>query len=295
MLDLASDWVRWFGDWAESHTFALINAGALLIVGWMVSRWAARRVEKLGTRLSRTKGPYQRLAADFVRYGIQSLILVVALSLVGLPTAGPVALVVALSVVAALATQGMLRNLVAGAMIQAARPVAVGDEIETDGVTGIVTDVGLLSTSLRSSDGVFVSIPNSRLSSRVIRNFSRLGARRLEATVTIGYDQNIDEVLTLCRDLAEANGRVLRNPPPEAVVSALRDTAVEITLRAWTSSAAHTDALYQLNREIKKALDMAGVHVAPTAPRQPLTPVPEPAAYISAAFRSRARSRAIEP
>lgn len=295
MLDLASDWAQTFGAWAASHSFALIKAGMLLVVGWLGSRWAAGRVERLGRRLAGADTPYSRVAAACVRYGLQSLILVVVLSLAGLPVVEPIALVVALTIVAALATQGMLRNLVAGAMIQSARPVAVGDEIETDGVRGIVTDVGLLSTSLRSSDGVFVSIPNSRLGSRVIRNFSRLGARRLEATVTVGYDQDIDEVLAICRDLAEANGRVMRNPPPEVVVSALRDTAVEITLRAWTSSAGHTDALYQLNREIKKALDGAGVYLAPAAPRQPATLVTEPAAYISTAFRSRGRSRAIDP
>lgn len=294
MLDLAGEWLRQLGDWGTDHRFALMNAGLLLVAGWIAARWAVGRVHALGKHFGQVDAPYRPIVADLVRYAILSPVVVAVLSFVGVPTLGPIVLFVAFALVTALTLQGTLRNLTAGAMIHAVRPLKVGDLVETDGVTGTVTEIGLIATNLRTDDGVFVSIPNSRLSSRVVRNFSRLGSRRLEVTVTIGYDQDIDEVLALCRDLAEANGRVLRDPPPEVVVSSLRDTAVAITLRAWTSSAAHADALFQLNREIKKALDAADVHMAPTAPRLPTPPI-EPASYVSTPFRARVRSRAIEP
>jgi Small-conductance mechanosensitive channel len=294
MFDLASAWLEQLAQWASDHRFLLINAGLLLAAGWLAARSAAHRVRRLGRRLGRADSPYRRLVATLVRLGILALVVVAALPVIGFPTLGPILLFATFAIVVALVAQAPLRNLAAGATIHATRVLKVGDQIECVGTRGTVTEVGLLATCLRSDDGVFTSIPNARLSGSVVRNFSRLGSRRVEVTITVGYDQDIEEVIALCRDLAESNGMVLRDPPPEVVVSSLRATAITIAIRAWTGSATHADAAFQLNREIKNAFDAAGIHWAPSAPRR-LAPTAEPPAYISTAFRSRIRSRAIEP
>lgn len=294
MLDFASTWLQRLAEWATDHRFLLINVGLLLAAGWFASRAAAHRVRRLGRRLGRGDSLYRRLVATLVRIAILALVVVAMLPLVGLPTLGPIVLFIGFVGVIAVVAQAPLRNLAAGATIHGTRLLKVGDQIEGVGVKGTVTEIGLLATYLRSDDGVFTSVPNTRLSSGVIRNYSRLGSRRVEVTITVGYDQDIDEVITICRELAESNGLVLRDPPPEVVVSALRVTAIAISIRAWTGSAAHADAAFQLNREIKKAFDAAGIHWAPSAPRR-LAPAAEPTAYISTPFRSRVRSRAIEP
>lgn len=294
MFEFGSEWLQQVGEWADDHRFALINAGLLLAIGWFLARWAGGRVQRMKSRLGRVS-PYRIVIAAFVRYAILAFVLVTAMAALGVPTVGPAVLFVAIALAVAVASQGTLHNVIAGAVVQALRPLKVGDAIETDGVSGLVTEIGLITTSLRSDDGVFISVPNSQLWSGVVRNFSRLGTRRFEVTVSIGYDQDIDDVLTLCRELMELNGRVLREPPPDVVVAALGDTSVTISIRGWTCSPVYEDVRCQLNREIKKALDAAGVHLAPMAPRLPAQVAAEPPTYLTTALRARGRSRAIEP
>lgn len=294
MDQLGSEWLQQIGAWAEDHRFALINASLLLAIGWLLARWVGKRVQRIKSRPGRVS-PYRIVIAGLVRYTIVALVLVTALSALGVPTAGGAVVFVAVTLAVAVAAQGTLHNVIAGALVQALRPLRVGDAIETDGAAGLVTEIGLLTISLRSDDGVFISIPNCQLWSGVVRNYSRLGTRRFEVTVSIGYDQDIDEVVSLCRELMASNGRVLRDPPPDVVVAALGDTAVAISVRGWTCSPSYADVRCQLNREIKKALDAAGIHMAPMAPRLPTQVAAEPPTYLASALRARGRSRAIEP
>lgn len=289
MRDVIAEWGQQFGQWATLDSFTLINMGLLIAAGWVVAGMCSRRIRRLGKRFGRIDAPYRPFVADLVRYGILSLVLITALAMLGIPTAGMIALLMAFGLTAGLALQGPLRNIAAGAMMQAARPLKVGDRISAEDVTGTVTEVGLLTTSLRGDDGVFISIPNRRLGDRVIRNYSRLPSRRVDLSFSVSYDQDIEEILALCRDLVNTNGQVLREPPPEVVLSSLGETTAVITLRVWTAYSTQADLMFHLNRELKKTLDAAGIMLGSASPARPPIAVVETPTYIASPFRGRAR------
>jgi small conductance mechanosensitive channel len=293
MADTAADAAAALVAWAGSGRNTIAAVLAVLLVSGTAAGWARRRIQGVAARTGDNEATAALVSA--ARTLLLALGGLLALAIAGVSTTGIALAGGALLIAAAIALQALARDASAGLLLQTLRPLAAGDVVETDGLSGRVSRLGLFATTLQADDGVFVSVPNGQLWGRTIRNLSRLPTRRLEIAVSIGYEHDADEVLAVCRDLVEMHGRVMRDPPPEVVVSALRESCMVITIRVWTSGHLQRDVLFQLNRDIKKTLDTAGIHAG--IQPQPLRPAPfGGTASLPAGFRARVLSRvAAEP
>ncbi|MGA7823169.1 MAG: mechanosensitive ion channel, partial [Steroidobacteraceae bacterium] len=210
----------------------LLTAVLILIAGFIVGRYLSRWFA--GVLARRELEPPVRLLVSRVVWALcVALFAIMALQNLGVEL---LPLIAGLSVVGAgvaLATQGVLGNMVAGLSIIFSKPFRVGEYIAIAGVEGTVQSVTLFSTTLTHVDQSRVVIPNRKIVGEILHNYGRI--RQLEVTVGVAYDTDLNTPLALIRQVLAANPRVLKEPA--AVVQAVRfgDSSVGLAVRPWVA------------------------------------------------------------
>ena len=201
------------------------------------------------------------LVYSLISYTIYVFTLLLVLHIAGVNTAGLVAMVGAASLAIGLALKDTLSNIAAGLLLLFQRPFKAGDYIECGQVKGRIKGIGLFNTTLVSIDGLYVSAPNSSLWGQPIVNFSRNSTRRLQITVGISYGDSMEQALGILRDLVGKEPLFLKTPAPQFFVSALADSAVEVSFRAWAKNADYFDLLWKYTELVKLRFDEAGITI----------------------------------
>ena len=245
---------------AAVAAFALnvLTALAIVVVGWIIAGWVDRLVRRGLGRLERLDATLRLLAASIARYAVLVFVAVAALAEVGVQTASLLAVLGAAGLAIGLALQGTLSNIAAGLMILFLRPFRVGDYIDAEGVAGTVQEIGLFMVELRTFDGVYLAVPNSSIWNRPIKNFTRLPTRRLDVVVGVSYGDDVDRAVEVLHGLMAEDGRVLPDPAPDILVSALADSGVTLTMICWTQAANYFPLLSDLRRAAKRRLEAEG-------------------------------------
>lgn len=160
-----------------------------------------------------------------------------------------------------LALQGSLTNFVAGILIILMRPFRVGDYIANPDVEGYVTKVSFLNTTLKTLQENTIVVPNAKLLDDHIINYSTRPVRRLDLTVGVGYDDDIDTVKAIALAVLTQNSLVLDDPPPTVGVINLGDSSVEFTIRGYVKPDDYWAAQLALTEQIKKRFDQEGISI----------------------------------
>ena len=202
-----------------------------------------------------------RTLSSAVRYAILAVTLVAMLSQFGVETTSIIAILGAAGLAIGLALQGTLQNISAGVMLLLLRPFNVGDYIEGGGVSGTVNRIGLFASEMTTGDGLYLSIPNSRLWNTAIINYSRSLTRRVDFVIGIGYDDDIEQGLAILLALMQADPRTLKDPAPETAVMALGAWSVDLNMRYWCASSDLRSLQFDLHKAAKAALDQAGISI----------------------------------
>jgi len=244
-----------------SFSIQLLLAVGLLIVAYLVARFAARTIRK---RCEKIKGFDQSITpilAQSASYGIMIFALIMVLANFGVETTSIIAVLGAAGLAIGLALQGTLQNVAAGIMILIIRPFRRGDYIEAGSAAGTVDETGLFMTRMHTVQGLFVSVPNSMIFSNIITNYNRLPRRRFDLQVGISYAADLDLARDLILKLLNEDMRVLSEPAPLVVVRRLGESSVDLELRAWASKEDYWSLNFDMTRAIKLALDEAGVSI----------------------------------
>lgn len=239
----------------------LVAALILWLTLW-ASKKLANLVEKAVLRAQRHHGSDTTLSdfiSGLVRYLIIAIGLVAVLQQLGVQATSVLAVLGAASLAVGLALQGTLGNVAAGVMILLTRPYRVGDRVELNGRTGKVTALDLFSTKLRDYDGQIVHLPNGKVFGDMIVNTSQSGERRIDLTFGIDYEDDLDLALKLLTDLAAADKRVLAKPAPWSNVTALADSAVNVTLRCWSTPDDWNNTKFDLVKRVKETFEANGL------------------------------------
>lgn len=176
--------------------------------------------------------------------------------LTGLLVAGGV-----LGVVVGFASQSVVSNLVSGLFLIFERPVKIGEQIEVEDISGIVTDIRVLSTTVRTYDGTYVRIPNEKVFSSNITNYVANPVRRFDYTIGIAYEDNTEKALHTILHTVENHPFVLKNPPPNIFLDNLGDNSVNIMVRVWVPSVVWYDVRRELLQKIKADLKEANISI----------------------------------
>jgi small conductance mechanosensitive channel len=234
----------------------LVVALLILAAGAMAGRWLGRATER-GLHRLEFEPPVRLLFVRLVRVVVFGLFAILALQNLGVEL---LPLIAGLSVAGAgiaLATQGVLSNVVAGLTIIFTKPYRVGDYIEIVGVQGQVESINLFSTTLLHADRSKVVVPNRKIVGEILHNYGRI--RQAEVQVGVGYDVDLVQAVAVIRELVLANPRVLRDPAPAVGVVALGDSAVQIAVKPWVSVDDFGDVGGELNVAIVDACRRHGI------------------------------------
>lgn len=250
-----------FASAAYALLFNVVTAAVLLVVGWAVAGWSARFVARITERNERFDRTIANVLARLVRWTVLVITLIAVLGRFGVQTTSIVALLGAAGLAIGLALQGALSNVAAGVMILGLRPFRLGDAVDIGGTAGVVEEIGLFSTRLKTFDGVVVHQPNSNIWGAEIRNFSQAQLRRTDLIVGIGYDDDVGQALRIVQDLLNADERVLEDPATMVAVDSLGADSVNLLIRYWTVPGDLLTTKMELTRAVKEAFDAADIGI----------------------------------
>jgi small conductance mechanosensitive channel len=253
MPDDLSIFARWGLD--------VLGALTILAVGWLVAGWAAGLVRKAAGRNERLDKAIVTVLSRLTRFGIIAVTFYAVLSQFGVDMAAFLAVFGAAGLAVGLALQGTLSNVAAGVMLLGLRPFRVGDAIDIEGTMGVVDDIGLFATQMRTFDGIPQHVPNSQVWGNAIKNFSTAENRRIDLVVGIGYQDDMKRALDVLREVIEADERVLAEPAAEYGVDSLGDSSVNLLGRYCVARADFLSAKMAITQQVKERFDAEGISI----------------------------------
>jgi small conductance mechanosensitive channel len=200
-----------------------------------------------------------RFLSSLVSVLLRVLLFISVASMLGVETTSFVTMIGAAGLAIGLALQGNLANVAGGLLILVFKPFRVGELIEAQGCTGWIKEIQLLHTHVRTVDNKLVVIPNGALSNGIITNFSREPRRAIEWTIAIDYSDDIALAKQTLARLAAADARVLQEPEPFIVVSALAESAVHLLMRVWVETENYWAVRYAMLEAVKLEFDAKGL------------------------------------
>lgn len=243
-------------EYAANIFFALL----ILVIGRMV----VKLISKL-TRKSMEKAKTEKTLCVFTENIMvvvgMIFVIIAALQKLGIPSASMVAAVGAAGLAIGLSLQGALSNFAAGILIIIFRPYKIGDLLDAGGSVGVVREIEMFTTTLCTPDNKTVIIPNASMTAGQIVNFTETEEIRVDLTFGAGYDDDIDKVKQIMLDVMAKDDRILKEPAPFVAVKAHGESSVDYVCRPWTNTADYWAVYFDLNENIKKAFDEAGVTI----------------------------------
>jgi small conductance mechanosensitive channel len=259
--DQLSTFASLMWSWAANFMPHLGGAIIIIVVGFIVARWASRGVYHLVSKSERIDSTLKPIIRAVVRYAVLIIVIVAALGQLGIQTTSILAALGAIGLAIGLALQGTLSNIAAGIMLLWLRPFEVGDYIEGSGEAGTVVELGLFATQIRTWDGIFKFIPNSSLWNTTLTNYSRNPTRLVLLEFGIAYEDDVAEGRRILKEMAEAHPDVLDDPAPVVVPLSLADSSVVLQLRAWAPNPVFWDVRWALTETGKKRIEEAGLTI----------------------------------
>ena len=238
----------------------VIAALAIFIIG----RWIAMMVRR-GVRSMMEKSSMDPIIVGFVSsivyIALLAFVVIAALGQLGIQTTSFIAILGAAGLAVGLALQGSLANFAAGFLMIIFRPFKVGDFIEGAGVAGVVQDIQIFTTTLKTGDNKTIIIPNAKLSGDNIVNYSAQETRRVDMTVGVAYDADLSKVKAVLNEIISKEARIHADPAPQVAVAELADSSVNFVVRVWTDTADYWGVKFDMTETIKNRFDDEGIGI----------------------------------
>ena len=247
-------------DWLIPYGSKVLLAIVIFVVGKALARVISKLLGKAA--LASTKDEMLQSFVKSISYFLLLLIVVIAaLSQLGINTSSLVALIGAAGLAIGLSLQNSLQNFAAGVMLLIFKPFRKGDLIETGGQTGTVEEMGLLVLELRTGDNKTVLIPNGKVFSDSIVNYSANELRRIDFTFDVSYESNLKEAKDIITRILAENSLVLKEPQAVVAVGALAASSVQLIVRPWVKTGDYWAAYWGITESVKTEFDKAGIEI----------------------------------
>ncbi|MDD4814863.1 MAG: mechanosensitive ion channel domain-containing protein [Candidatus Cloacimonadaceae bacterium] len=242
----------------------LLSFGAKLIVAliiFFIGKWIAKAISNVVKRLM-GKGKMDSNVAQFLGnliYGVMlAFVIIAAIARLGVQTTSLVAIFGAATLAVGMALQGTLGNFSSGVMLLIFRPFKVGDSVIAGGINGKVHDIGIFATTIIPSDGRKVIVPNGKLSNDTITNFSVMPIRRIELSVNVPGNTDINAVRDLLRAVIDSESDLLKDPAPAIVMTDANAAAIIFGIYANVKNEDYGRIRASMVEKVKLALTTKG-------------------------------------
>ena len=250
------DWLQLLETWG----LKLLAAIAIFVAG----RWLARR---LSAGLERVLGRahVDSTLSGFLRNiayaAMLVLVLMTALTAIGVPTTSMFAVLGAAGLAVGLALKDSLSNIASGVMLIVLRPFRAGDHVIAAGQEGTVLEIRVFQTRLRAFDHRVIILPNSEITTAPIVNYSSLPQRRFDVSVGVGYEDDLQKARELLLRIAREEPLVLDDPAPAVRVANLGESSVDLVLQAFAANADFVDARSRVVEAVRNQLIGNGLSI----------------------------------
>ncbi|GHF80071.1 mechanosensitive ion channel family protein [Thalassotalea marina] len=255
--------IQWISDNQELLLSYLINIVIALLI-FVIGKWVAKLITGALRKVLKHKN-VDNTVSSFIcslTYGLLVLIaFIAAISHLGFNTTSLVAIVGAAGLAIGLALQGSLSNFASGILLITFKPFKAGDFVEVAGKSGIVEEVHVFSTKLRTPDNKTIIVPNGAITGSSITNFSTKDTRRIDLVIGVSYDANLAETKEVLTRVINNEERILKEPAPTIGVLELADSSVNFAVRPWVKSSDYWPVYFDLLQTIKEELDNAGIEI----------------------------------
>ena len=227
---------------------------AILFIGRFVIKYVLKFVDKRFIKRD-VDVSIRSFVKNLLKFAMYALLILTVANTMGIETTSFIAALSAFGLAVGMALQGSLSNFAGGVLILVFRPFDVGDYISSaNGSSGSVERIDLLYTTIIDDDGIRVFSPNGTLANSVIKNFSKITARRMQFSFTISYDTNIKQAREAILAILNADQRILDTPKKEVIVSDLKEAGITLVVRAWANREVFWATKNEIGEEMKNVL-----------------------------------------
>lgn len=258
VLTKSSDIASRFINSALAYAPKIIGAILFYIIGsWIIGRLGALFRKTLQAR--KFDPSLQSFLVSFFKIICLVLLIITIFGILGVDTSSFAALIVGAGVAIGSALNGTLGNFAGGVMMLIFKPFKIGDIIEAQGMTGTVIDQGIFNTTLLSPDNKTLILPNGPLSTGVITNFNTHGNLRVDLTMAVSLDVQIEKARAVAIEAMSKHPKVLKDPKPEVSVLKVGDGMTSLAIRPYTTQADYWDVYFGVQELVKNAFDANGI------------------------------------
>lgn len=251
-------------EWLVTHGVQwAINIGlalAIFVIGRMIANLLTKMLRKAFDRgnMDPTLSGFLCKIANIL---MVMMVVMAALGKLGINTTSFVAVLGAAGLAVGLALQGSLGNFASGVMIIFFRPYKVGDFIEAGGTKGIVEEISIFNTNMRTPQNQVVIVPNGQITGGTIVNYSVKETRRIDLTMGVSYDDDLKLAKDTIWKVLNADERILKDPEAIVGVMNLGESSVDIVVWFWVKSPDFLMTKMDLTERLKVELEAAGCSI----------------------------------
>ncbi len=243
-------------EYAPKMLLALI----VLIVGLRVIKLLVKLVKK-ALEHKAVDSHLEVFLGSLISWVLKIILFVSVGSMLGIATTSLVALLGAAGLAVGFALQGALSNFAGGVLILLFKPFKLGDRIEVMGRNGFVKEIQIFHTTILTIDKKTVILPNGAIMNADIVNYMKEGIIRVDLTVGIAYESDIQKARNLLLDVMHNHPNVLKDPEPMVVVTELADSSVNLGVRPHCKPEYYNAIYVEVLEACKLALDQGGVTI----------------------------------
>lgn len=232
-------------DSMPTFVFAIV----VLIIGIILSKFAKKASNKFLSKLN-----LEQVIQGYLSYAIYISCLFVSimifLSMIGIPISTIMSLIVIIMLGICLAFKNVLENVGSGLLMIMFKPFKIGDYIETAEIAGIVSDMNLFNTNLKTFDNKTIIVSNSKLTNQNITNYTKQEKRRIDIILNLAYGTDMDEVKSLLNNIFISNSYVLNDEEFLIGIKNFKENGIEVIATSWVNTEDYWNAFYLLTDEI---------------------------------------------
>lgn len=237
----------------------------LLLVGYLLSSWVLRLIRRLAVGQLGLNAGHTNTVLRWLHFIVLSMLFIVTLYMANIPLTIFAFLGGALAIGVGFGTQVLLKNMISGVMLLIERPLRVGDMIEVGSVVGTVTNISIRSSTVRTSDGIEILVPNSTFVENNVTNWTYSNAKvRRSISVGVDYATSPDRVSEVLLSVAQEHPSVVADPPPRVLLEDFGPDAICFSLQYWIDYARGADGSLiasELRILMARALTAAGISI----------------------------------
>ena len=238
----------------------LVFAILIYIVGVFVNRIILKVFAK-GVEKSRMDQTVRKFLESVIRIISTALILIIALTIVGIPMTSIITVLGTAGVAVGLALKDSLSNVAGGVILLINRTIKVGDYVEVGSQAGTVEEISILFTKLATPDNKDIFIPNGVVVTSAVTNYSSEETRRVDAVFGISYDNDHRKAISAIEEVIEAHPLILKDPEPFVRLAELNSNSLDIKVRVWVKNADYWTVYFDIIEQVKETFDKENIKI----------------------------------